>query len=241
MFSLRLPLRLRTSLPLKDKRRLRRAVAAVALAAATMLVVWTLTPRSAGVDVVVAAEPIAPGTELSAADVSTRAYPAELVPDDALRSPAEAVGKSAAAHLSPGSPVTASGLVQPREESLTEGQLLMPVTVTDEAAARTLQPGHRVRIYTAGSAADAGGGSLETAGESESADRSDAGSDVPGAAAESGSSSALVDMAVVSSVARESGSSLSAAVTVVTLIVTEQQAAALASVAGSGLHFALLN
>jgi pilus assembly protein CpaB len=149
------------------------------------------------------------------------------------------VGRSAAGHLSPGTPVTSSGLVQPREEPLNEGQLLMPVTVTDEAAARTLQPGHRVRIYTAGNSADTG--STETAGGSEDADRSGGGSAVPGAAADSGSSPALVDMAVVSSVARESGSSLSAAVTVVTLIVTEEQAAALAAVAGSGLHFALLN
>lgn len=234
MVSLRLPLPLQrfTALSVRDRRRTRRLLAACALALATTLIVWTLTPRPAGTPVVVAAGDIAAGATIGAGDLDTRTFPAALVPADAIGSVSEAVGSTAAAHLSPGLPVTRSGLLAPRTEPLADGRLLMPVTVTDEAAASTLRPGHRVRVFAPGPDASAPAGGR--GGEQSEVEG------VPGAAG-ARASGAVVDEAVVSSVVQQAGTAVSGATTVITLVVTESQASALAAVSGTALSFALLN
>ncbi|GAA4384933.1 SAF domain-containing protein [Nocardia zapadnayensis] len=230
MVSFRLPLPLQrfAALSVKDRRRTRRLLASLALALATTLVVWALTPRPAGTPVVVAAGDIAPGSTIGAGDLGTRTYPAALVPADAIESVAEAIGSTSAAHLSPGLPVTRSGLLAPRAEPLAEGQLLMPVTVTDEAAAATLRPGHRVRVFAPGAGTSAAGGAD---GEVEG---------VPGAAGADGTG-AVIDEAVVASISQRAGTAVSGSTTVITLIVSGPQASALAAVSGTALSFALLN
>lgn len=220
---LRLAPRFRPDLSLTDRRRLRRLLAALALGLATALIVWTLTPRASGTTVIVAAADIAPGTTLAAGDLATRTYPAELVPEGALGSAAAAVGSTAAGHLSRGSPLTAAGLLAPDAGPAEPGRLRMPVTVTDEAAAATLQPGHRVRVFAAGAGGDG-------------ADDPDG---IPGAAG--GATGAVVDEAVVAAVSRTAGTAVSGSTTVVTLDLSEAQAAALAAVSGTALSFALLN
>lgn len=224
MISGRLPDRLRTTLSVKDRRRLRRLVAVSALALATMLIVWTLTPRTDGTPVVVTTGAISPGASITAGDLASRTFPAELVPDGAVTSPEEAIGKAAASRFTAGTPVTEAGLVTPRDQPLADGQLLMPVAVTDEAAASTLQAGHQVRVFAAGGAPG-----------------DDPAADLPGAAGQTATSGAVVDRAVVAAVSREPGSAMGGSTTVVTLIVTEQQASALAAVAGTALSFAMLN
>lgn len=230
MVDLRIPARLQEPMSRLGSRTARRAIAAIALTIATMLIVWMLGPRTSGTEVLVAARTVAPGTEISAGDLTTREFPAPLVPDEALRTPDEAIGRSAAGHLTAGTPLTRTSVVAPRDTPVEAGQLLMPVTVTDEAAAQTLQPGHRVRIY---STAGGSGGNPDPAEETEA-------DGLPGALGAAGGA-ALVDEAVVASVTRTSGNGLGAGATIATLVVSEDQAAALASAALTGLSFALLN
>lgn len=203
--------------------RRRRILGAAALAVATMLAVWLISPRTGGQQVLIASAPIAAGAEITASDVSLARFPAELVPEGALTDAAAAVGSTATAHVASGAVLTEQTILAPRAEPLPEGMVALPVEVGDAAAAHVLQPGHHVRVFAAGA-----GGELP-----------DADGDVP---AGLGRGSAIVESAVVESVQQTgAGRSPLDRSTVVVLRVHSDEAAALADIAGSALSFAVLN
>ncbi|MYM19968.1 hypothetical protein GSY69_08305 [Brevibacterium sp. 5221] len=210
------------ALPALRGRPQRRIAAALCLGAAVALIAWLAIPRQAGTAVAVAAHDIASGTQLAAGDVEVRRYPAELVPTGAHASAQDLVGSTAGGALGAGSPITDAGLLAPGAQPAAAGEVLVPVSVADEAAASVLRPGHHVRIYST----------------AEQKGTADGGSDaLPGA-----SDGALVDDAVVAAVKRDAGSALAGGPsTVLTLAVPAKRAAALAASAGAGLGFALLN
>ncbi|MGH3814383.1 MAG: SAF domain-containing protein, partial [Pseudonocardiaceae bacterium] len=83
---------------------LRRAAAAVLVGVAAVL---ALAPgRGSAVAVVVAARDLAPGTVLEAAEVTLRGLPAPVVPDGAARTPATVLGRTLAAPVRRGEPLT---------------------------------------------------------------------------------------------------------------------------------------
>lgn len=126
----------------------RRILAALCLACACALIVWTLTPNRAGTAIVVAKTDLAPGTKLRSQDLSLADFPPELVPDKAFTSIAEVTGRHSSAGLSKGSPLTSSIVLD--QQALPEGSdsLLMPIRLADDASAALLQPGQRIRLFS---------------------------------------------------------------------------------------------
>lgn len=201
----------------------RRILGAAALAVATMLAVWLLIPRTGGTHVLVASGPISAGTELTAADVSFKRFPPELVPEGALTETATIVGATATAEVAAGAVITEHTILTPRTEPLPEGMVALPVEVGDAAAARVLRAGHHVRVFAAGTGSEPAG---------------DDGDPLTGLRR----GPAIVEDAVVESIQQaDAGNSPLDRSTVVVLRVHSDEAAALADIAGSALSFALLN
>lgn len=201
----------------------RRILGAAALAVATMLAVWLLIPRTGGTHVLVASGPISAGTELTAADVSFKRFPPELVPEGALTETATIVGATATAEVAAGAVITEHTILTPRTEPLPEGMVALPVEVGDAAAARVLRAGHHVRVFAAGTG---------------SAPAGDDGDPLTGLRR----GPAIVEDAVVESIQQaDAGNSPLDRSTVVVLRVHSDEAAALADIAGSALSFAVLN
>lgn len=194
------------------------------LCAATVLGAWTIVPRTGTESVLVAAHDLSPGTALQAGDVRVADYPPELAPAGALTESSAVEGAVAGGAIASGTPLTSASLVGPDSGLRPEGTVLVPTVFGDSQAVSVIRPGHRLRVYTANDGADEAG-----------ADTDDA--DLPGAA---GGTDALLEDAVVTAVHTPSGG-MGQGSTVVTLAISEEEAAALAREAGSYLSFALLN
>ncbi|WP_291794330.1 MULTISPECIES: SAF domain-containing protein [Brevibacterium] len=233
-----------------------RRTGAVLLCLAAAAAAWALVPRTAGHGVLVAAHDLTPGQVLARGDLRMADYPAELIPQDALSSPAEAVDAVVAGGHSAGTPLTSASVLAPEAAARPEGTLLVPVVFGDGQAAATIRPGHRLRVYAAvdplmdtgppgGGGADGSGSGPD--GPEQTDTRADEGADggvLPGVggplSAGGAASGALVDDAAVAAVQAQGGG-LGQGAMVVTLAVTERDAAALARASGSHLSFALLN
>ena len=143
--------RIRTSSPgwtRSSRVRPQRVLAAICLACACALTVWTLTPNSGGTAIVVAKSDLAPGTELKADDLTLTQFPSDVVPDKAFRSVDEVKGRATSAGLSKGSPLTSSTVFD--QQALPKGSrdLLMPIRLADDASAALLQPGQKIRVFS---------------------------------------------------------------------------------------------
>ena len=202
-----------------------RPAGVVLLCCATALAAWTIVPRTGTDPVLVAAHDLAPGTALQSGDVRVAAYPPGLAPADALTESSAIDGAVAGGAVAAGTPLTSASLVGPDAGIRPEGTVLVPTVFGDSQAVSVIRPGHRLRVF----AAD--GRSGDDRAEREDAD------ELPGAADRP---DALLDDAAVTAVHTPAGG-LGQGATVVTLAVSEEEAAALAQAAGSYLTFALLN
>lgn len=200
------------------------------LCLATMLAAWMIVPRTGTEPVLVAAHDLAPGTELTADALRTAHYPPGLAPDDVLLDAADTEGAVTGGAIAAGTPITSASLVGPDIGLRPEGTVLVPTVFGDAQAVSVVRPGHRLRVFTAESAG-AGADAIDT---------NDEDSDSSGIPALPAASGALLDDAAVTAVQAPAGG-LGQGTTVVTLAVTEEEAAALAREAGSYLSFALLN
>ena len=195
------------------------------LCLATVLAAWIIVPRTGTEPVLVAAHDLAPGTELTADALRTAHYPPGLAPADALADPADAHNTVTGGAIAAGTPITHASLIGPDTGLRPEGTVLVPTVFGDAQAVSVIRPGHRLRVFTAESAG------ANATGEADDGDA------FPGLPTASG---ALLDDAAVTAVQTPAGG-LGQGTTVVTLAVTEEEAAALAREAGSYLSFALLN
>ena len=194
------------------------------LCLATLLAAWLIVPRTGTSPVLVAAHDLSPGTALTAGDVRVEQYPGTLGPAGALTNADDVDGASTGGAIAAGTPLTSAALVGPDAGLRPPDTVLVPTVFGDAQSVSVIRPGHRLRVFAAGT------GTAVSDTDDESGDA------LTGLAA----SGALVDEAVVTAVHSPSGPAAQGS-TVVTLAVTESEAAALARDAGAYLSFALLN
>ncbi|MGH3788740.1 MAG: SAF domain-containing protein [Pseudonocardiaceae bacterium] len=130
---------------------LRRGAAALLVGLAVVL---ALAPggESAGGSVVVAARDLSPGTVLEASEVTLRELPAELAPDGAARSPDAVLGRTLAAPVRRGEPLTDVRLTSSelaRAASANPDAVSVPLRLADPGVAALLHVGAAVDVVTA--------------------------------------------------------------------------------------------
>ncbi|MGH3799096.1 MAG: SAF domain-containing protein [Pseudonocardiaceae bacterium] len=133
---------------------LRRAAAALLVGLAAVL---ALTPGSAGVAVVVATRDLTPGTVLEATEVTTRELPAQVVPDGAAYTPGAVLGRTLAAPVRRGEPLTDVRLTGPdlaRTVPASPDVVSVPLRLADPDVAALLHPGAAVDVVTVGERQD---------------------------------------------------------------------------------------
>ena len=189
---------------------------------ATLIAVWAVIPQTSGKPVVVAAKSLAAGDEITSADLDLRTYPPALIPDSAHTSIDAVVGTHAAGALSAGAPITDDSLLE--KGTAPEGTVLVPIPAADPAAASIIQTGSRVRIYSAqgygfGEGGGAGGSGAKDLVKNDSS---------------------VVQSAVVTGVSRPSGGAFDDGKFVLTLAVTPDEAARLATIPPDMLSFAIV-
>ena len=145
-----------------------RQVTAAALACLALVLALRPPPsaaRSPGeqatTPVVVAADDESAGAVLTGTDLRTTRLPAGLVPAGTAAEPGELTGRTLAAPVRRGEPVTDVRVVGPGLwSSVPPGQVAAPVRLADLAVATLLRPGDRVDVLAA-AGGDDGGGSVE--------------------------------------------------------------------------------
>jgi Flp pilus assembly protein CpaB len=131
---------------------LRRIVAALLVLLAAVLALVPAT-GSAAVPVVVAARDLTPGAVLDAGEVSLRELPDHLVPDGSARSATEVLGRTLAAPVRRGEPLTDVRMVGAdlaRAVSADPGAASVPLRLPDPDIAALLHPGAVVDVVTIG-------------------------------------------------------------------------------------------
>jgi Flp pilus assembly protein CpaB len=125
----------------------RRPLAAACLALAVLTGLHALRPHPGPqVTVTVAARDLDSGTVLSADDLVDRYYPADVAPVGSL---ATAVGRTLAAPVRAGEPVTDVRLVTPSLVTGYPGRVALPVRVADADAVALLRVGDTVDLVAA--------------------------------------------------------------------------------------------
>ncbi len=127
-----------------------RRIAAVALVGLAALLALS-RGSSAGGMVVVAAQDLAPGTVVDSSQVTLRELPAQVVPDGAARSPAVVVGRTLAAPVRRGEPLTdvrLTGSELTRAVSPDPETVSVPLRLADPGVAALLHPGVTVDVVT---------------------------------------------------------------------------------------------
>jgi Flp pilus assembly protein CpaB len=103
-------------------------------------------PPAPTVPVRVAAHDLASGAVLSADDLVTRRYPADVAPPGSV---SDAVGRTLAAPVRAGEPLTDVRLVAPSLVSGYPGRVALPVRVADADAVALVRVGDRVSLVAA--------------------------------------------------------------------------------------------
>lgn len=125
----------------------RRPVAAACAGLALLAAVQAARPQPAPtVPVRVAARDLASGTVLSGDDLVTRRYPASVAPPGSV---SRAVGRTLAAPVRAGEPVTDVRLVAPSLVAGYPGRVALPVRVVDADAVALLRVGDHVSLVAA--------------------------------------------------------------------------------------------
>lgn len=132
---------------------LRRVVAALLVALAAVLAFLPATGASAPVPVLVATRDMGPGAVLGSGDVAARELPATLVPDGAARAMDQTMGRTLAAPVRRGEPLTDVRLVGAglaRAVSADPGAVSVPLRLPDADVAALLHPGAVVDVVSVG-------------------------------------------------------------------------------------------
>jgi Flp pilus assembly protein CpaB len=125
----------------------RRPLAALCLAVAVVAGLHAVRPPApATVTVTVAARDLVSGTVLSPADLEIRRYPAAVAPPGTA---ATAVGRTLAAPVRAGEPVTDVRLVSPALGAGYPGRVVVPVRIADGDVVALLRVGDRVDVLAA--------------------------------------------------------------------------------------------
>ncbi|MGH3798054.1 MAG: SAF domain-containing protein [Pseudonocardiaceae bacterium] len=136
---------------------LRRVAAALLVGLAAVLALIPGTGSAAGIPVVAAARDLTPGTVLGAGDVVQRELPADATPDGAARATAAVLGRTLAAPVRRGEPLTDVRLAGPdllRAVSADPAAVSVPVRLADPDVAALLHPGAVVDVVTLGERQD---------------------------------------------------------------------------------------
>ena len=132
---------------------LRRLAAAVLVGLAAILALSPHEGASAENMVVIAAQDLSPGTVVGPSQVTVRGVPAQLVPDGAARSPATVLGRTLAAPVRRGEPLTdvrLTGAELTRAVSAHSDAVSVPLRLADPGVAALLRPGAAVDVVTVG-------------------------------------------------------------------------------------------
>ena len=130
----------------------RRVAALICLAIAALS---ALRPQpqagSATLDrVLVADRALLPGVVLTAGDLRLAPWPTTAMPTDALRQPAQAVGRRVATTLARGQPIQPGSLLEPAvADALRQGKVTTTVTLADQHQAAILANGAHIDLYGA--------------------------------------------------------------------------------------------
>jgi Flp pilus assembly protein CpaB len=125
----------------------RRPLAALAAAGAVLVILQAaMAPPAPTVPVWTASRDLPGGTVLSAADLTRTSYAPGSVPARALDSPGGAIGRTLAAPLSKGEPLTTVRLVGPRLLTGYPGLVAVPVRITDPAVVGLMRVGDRITL-----------------------------------------------------------------------------------------------
>ncbi len=134
---------------------LRRATAAALVVVAAVL---ALAPgKGSAIAIVVATQDLAPGTVLQATEVTMRGVPTQVVPDGAARTAGAVLGRTLAAPVRRGEPLTDVRLTGPaltRTVSAQPDAVSVPLRLADPDVAELLHPGAAVDVVTVGERQD---------------------------------------------------------------------------------------
>lgn len=136
-----------------------RRIAAASLVGLAAVLALTSGTGSRDVPVVVAARDLTPGTELDAAEVVLHAMPAQAVPDGAARATTAVLGRTVAAPVRRGEPLTdvrLAGTALTRAVSADPAAVSVPLRLPDPGVAALLHPGAVVDVVSAGDVVGAG-------------------------------------------------------------------------------------
>ena len=141
----------------RNRRTLRRAVsrhrrmlAALLLAAAVLAGLGAVAPQRPELSaVIVAAHDLGAGQVLGSGDLAVVGVPLDLRPDGALADPATLAGRSVAAPVRKGEPITDVRLVGPGLLTGSAGLVAAPVRLADAAAVALVRPGDLVDVLAA--------------------------------------------------------------------------------------------
>lgn len=136
---------------------LRRSGAAALVGLAVLLALIPDRTGSADEAVLVAARDLPPGTVLAAGDVTPRDLPVPVVPDGAARTLTTVLGRTLAAPVRRGEPLTdvrLTGSDLTRAISTRPDTVSVPLRLADPGVAALLHPGATVDVVTAGERQD---------------------------------------------------------------------------------------
>jgi pilus assembly protein CpaB len=126
------------------------ALCCLLLAAVTGLSKPGNRPGPSAEPVVVAARDLAAGQLLGSADTRVVSWPADLVPSSAARAAIDVTGKTIAARMVRGEPITATRLLDTAvTAALRPGQVAVTVSLTDRGQRAVLGPGSLIDLYAA--------------------------------------------------------------------------------------------
>lgn len=127
----------------------RRKLAVVAAMGATAAGITAATPPAPQtVGVVVAARQLTGGQRVTAGDLTTRQLLRPAIPDDAVADPSAVLGRTLVAPLSRGSVLTTLSVIGDHP-TVTHGNVIAPVRISDAAVIGLLRVGDRVDIVAA--------------------------------------------------------------------------------------------
>jgi Flp pilus assembly protein CpaB len=98
------------------------------------------------VNVVTASARIEAGHMITESDLTTQTMPVAVVPDAALTSSEDAIGRMSAATLSRGSILTRDNLVAESGRATTPGHLILPVHLAQADLLKLIHPGDRIAL-----------------------------------------------------------------------------------------------
>ncbi len=128
----------------------RRLIAALAAGSAVLVALQAASPPPPEtVTVWTARRDLSGGVRLAAGDLVAARFPPEAVPSGAIRSPAAVVGRTLAAPLLQGEPVTAVRTVARGLLRGYPGTTAVPLRITDAAIVELLRVGDRVSLVVA--------------------------------------------------------------------------------------------